>query len=172
MLTLFQRAIIVNAIILSKVWYISHPYPLPLKYSKLIHKEIFSYLWLSKYNPIKRDVVHQGKYSGGLGIFNVFYKSQSLLVTTILKQFLISQENDSIMKYYCALRLNPYFNIREIPSNVSYVCPNYFNDLIESIKKIIHMPRFPNVNSLDMYLVILPKCHPIVQHNANKYKLK
>ena len=36
--TIFQRALIINTIILSKVWYIAHTYPLPSKHSKLINK--------------------------------------------------------------------------------------------------------------------------------------
>ena len=121
--TIFQRALIINTIILSKVWYIAHTYPLPSKYSKLINKEIFPYLWLSKYNPLKRDNVHQCKYNGGLGVLNVLHKAQSILVSTFLKQFLNSQEDESILKYYCSLRVNPIFNIRETPLNVSSACP-------------------------------------------------
>ena len=84
-LTLYQRANIINSLILSKVWYNAHTYPLPKKYSKLINKEIFEYLWISKLNPIKRDVLYQSKTSGGLGIFNVLVKSQSIIASTFLK---------------------------------------------------------------------------------------
>lgn len=41
--TVFQRAFIINATILSKVWYITHTHHLPCKYSKVINKEIFPY---------------------------------------------------------------------------------------------------------------------------------
>ena len=156
-LTLFQRAVIINATILSKVWYIAHTYPLSCKYSKLINKEIFPYLWLSKYNPIKRESVHQCKYNGGLGVINVFYKAQSILASTFLNQFLNSDENDSILKYYCSIRLNPIFNIRELPSNISYSCPKYLDDLVKLTRKLIHIPKFPNVNSSDIYSMFLPK---------------
>ena len=52
-LTLFQRASYVNACILSKIWYISHIYPLGYRYGQMIEKLIFSYLWGGKYQPIK-----------------------------------------------------------------------------------------------------------------------
>ena len=133
-LTIFQRAVIINATVLSKVWYIAHTYPLPCKYSKLINKEIFYYLWLSKYNPIKRDNVHQCKLNGGLGVLNVFQKAQAILLSTFLNHFLNSGENDSILKYYCSIRLNPIFNIREMPLNVSFICPKYLNDIIIQIR--------------------------------------
>ena len=124
-LTLYQRAIVINSFLLSKVWYIAHTYPLPKKYSDSITTEIFKYLWQSKSNPIKRDVVYQIKSKGGLGIFNVFLKAKCILTSTFLKQFLSSQENDSFLKYYCSIRINPIFNIRDLPINVTYVCPWY-----------------------------------------------
>ena len=108
-------------------------------------------VWKSKYNPIKRDIVHQSKCNGGLGLMNVLYKAQSILISTFLKQFLNSQENHSFLKYYCSLRLNPLFNIRELPRNVSYVCPKYLDNLVHLTRKLIHIPKFPNVNSRDIY---------------------
>ena len=81
-LTLYQRAVVINSFLLSKVWYIAHTYPLPKKYSDLLTTEIFNYLWQSKLNPIKRDAVYQIKSKGGLGIFNVFLKAKCILTST------------------------------------------------------------------------------------------
>ena len=92
-----------------------------------------------------------------------FFKAQSILVSTFLKQFLNSSENNSIIKYYCSLRLNPIFNIRELPLNVSYVCPKYLENLVLLTRKLIHIPKFPNVNSRAIYAIFLPK----VQSPAN-----
>ena len=78
---------------MSKVWYTAHTYPLAIKYAKLITKEIFHFQWQSNYNPIKREVLHQSKDEGGLGIFNVFYKLHGIFVSTFLKHFLNSEEN-------------------------------------------------------------------------------
>ena len=44
-LSIYQKVVIVNSMIASKLWYVSHVYPLPLEYSKLINKEIFKYIW-------------------------------------------------------------------------------------------------------------------------------
>ena len=148
-LTLYQRAIVINSLILSKVWYTAHTYPMPAKFSKLIQKEIFEYLWQSKANPIKREVVYQSKTKGGLGIFNVFLKTQCILTSTFLKHFLVSKENDSFLKLFCAIRLNPVFNIRELPENVTYISPWYLNVAINNIRKFLHIKNFPNIKSLD-----------------------
>ena len=52
-LTLYQRAVVINSILLSKVWYNAHTYPLIKKYSDKILKEVFEYLWHSRLNLIR-----------------------------------------------------------------------------------------------------------------------
>ena len=167
--TLYQRAILINSLILSKVWYVAHTYPLPKKYSNLMNKEIFKYLWKSKLNPIKRDVVYQDKTKGGLGVSNVLLKSQCLIASTFLKQFIASQENETFLKYFCAIRVNPIFNIRELPTNVCYVPPWYFNETIVNIRKCLHLKKFPYIKSADMYQFLLPESKPAVEE---RYRLK
>ena len=165
--TLHQRAIIVNTLILSKVWYVAHTYPLPKRYANLISKEVFEFLWKSKLNPIKRDVVYQEKNKGGLGVFNVLLKSQCIIASTFLKHFLDSQENDSFLKYFCSIRVNPIFNIRELPEKVTYVCPWYFNDIIINIRKCLHYEKFPCIRSSGMYDFLLSETKPLVNERHN-----
>ena len=166
-LTIFQRVIIINALILSKVWYTAHTYPLPLKYSKLINKEIFTFLWLSKYNPIKREVLYQDKSSGGLGLLNVYSKSQSIFISTFIKQFLSSNEDETLLKYFCAMRLNPLFNIRILPKNAAFLCPKFLNDTVIEVRKLTRIKNFPNINSGDIYQNNLQQ----VQLNVDRYIL-
>ena len=150
-----MAVVVIHSFLLSKLWYIAYTYPLPKTYYNLITKEIFEYLWQSKLNPIKRDVVYQSKSKGGLGIFNVFLKAKCILTSTFLKQFLFSQENDSFLKYFCSIRINPIFNIRDIPINVTYICPWYFNDIVNNIRTFLHLRHFPCIESSDMYLALV-----------------
>lgn len=69
-LTLHQKAIIVNSLVFSKAWYTSHIYPLPVKYAKLISKEVFFYIWGKKCEFIKRDTLTLPKLEGGIGIIS------------------------------------------------------------------------------------------------------
>ena len=43
-INLYQRAITVNTLIMSRLWYVAHTYPLPMTFSDQINKEIFSFL--------------------------------------------------------------------------------------------------------------------------------
>ena len=172
-LTLYQRATVINSLVLARVWYNAHTYPLPIKYSKLIHKEIFEYLWQSKSNPIKRDVVHQETINGGLGICNILIKSECILTSTFLKHFLVSEENGSLIKYFCSIRINPIFNIRILPNNVAYICPWYLNNVVINVRKCYHLKHFPNIKTSDMYRFMLPECEPtvITRHNLQWKKI-
>ena len=65
--TLYQKVILINCLVVSKLWYVAHVYPLPLKYTGMINKEIFNFIWGSKANPIKIEVLYNKKENGGLG---------------------------------------------------------------------------------------------------------
>ena len=72
--TVYQKSVIVNSLLSSKIWYAAHVYPLPLESSKKINHELFGYIWKYNYDPIKRDVLCNPKCNGGINIINVFNK--------------------------------------------------------------------------------------------------
>ena len=73
---MYQKAIIVNCMLLSKLWYIAHTYPLPDSVSKKINKDIFEYIWGLKNNPVNRNTLILQKVEGGLGVINIDIKSK------------------------------------------------------------------------------------------------
>ena len=155
-LNIFQRAIVINAVISSKIWFTAHIYPLPLKYAIMINKEIFKFIW-NHYNtnPIKREILNRGKCQGGIGLLNIFYKAKSIFVNTLIKLFLKYNEN-TLMKYYMAIRINSIFNIRLLPNTVSYKNTPYYEYAVDTIRRCVHHKDFPNVNSKVIYAIILP----------------
>ena len=64
-LTLYQRALYANSCMLSKIWYLSHVYPLTLFFAKEINKTIFPYIWNGNYEPISRITLFRPKNEGG-----------------------------------------------------------------------------------------------------------
>ena len=160
--TLYQKAALVNSLISSKLWYISHVYPLPLKYTTLINREIFHFLWGSYANPIKREVLYNTKSKGGIGLLNIDQKSKSILISTVIRQFLLS-ERDDIIRFYLANRIGDIFNIVNIPRKSSNVNTPYFEFSIDTIKKCRWHKKFPNLRSKDIYEVISPQCKPNIE---------
>ena len=112
--TLYQKAILINCLIASKLWYVSHVYPLPIENTTLINGEIFTFIWGSAANPIKREVLYNKRVNGGLGLLNVYQKAKSIFVSTIVKSFLLSNEND-LIRYYLSNKIGYMFNIKRPP---------------------------------------------------------
>ena len=155
-LNVYQRAIIINAMISSKLWFTAHIYPLPLKYSILINKEIYKFIWNHyNVNPIKREILNRSKQQGGIGLLNIYYKAKSIFVGTIVKLFQKNGEN-TLLKYYMAIRINALFNIRVLPNKISYRNTPYYEYAVDTIRKCVHLKEFPNVNSKVIYSLILP----------------
>ena len=90
---LYQKAIIINCMILSKVWYTCHTYPLSYEHSKSIERIIFPYIWNSKSDPLKRNVLYNKKEAGGINLLNVHCKAISIFAKTFLRLFISSEEN-------------------------------------------------------------------------------
>ena len=158
-LSLYQKVILVNSLLASKIWYVSHVYPLPLTFCKLIENEFLNFIWKRNYRPIKRDVLYNPKIHGGLGLVNIFLKAKSIFVATTLKRFINANES-SLIKYYLALRINTLFNIRDIPVDCSHVNAPFYEYSVDIIRKCVHRDEFPNTNSKGIYEMILPIIQP------------
>ena len=109
-LTMYQKAVVINSVILSKLWYITHVYPLPISVSKKVNKEIFEYVWGMKNNPINRNTLMLPKDKGGLGLINVDVKSKCILANTFLKAFNNPDQITFMMDYYNSIRIGQFFN--------------------------------------------------------------
>ena len=163
--TLYQKATLINSLIASKIWYVSHVYPLPIKYSTLINKEIFTFLWGSNSNPIKRIVIYNKKGNGGLGLLNIFQKAKSIFVGTMIRSFLLSDVND-LIRYYIANKVGNIFNIINDQRNITSSNAPYYEYAIDTIKICKTHKNFPHIKSKDIYEIISPQCTPDI---VNKY---
>ena len=150
--TLFQKSIIINSLILSKVWYAAHVYPLPIEYSKKIVTEIISFIWKPNYNPISRDILYNHKLNGGIGLINVFRKAKSIYTATVIRNFYESKKND-IIQYYMALKLYTLFGMT-LPYKFSYRNTPYYEHCLDTIRKCKEFKNFPNVKSREIYDMI------------------
>ena len=150
-LTLFQRAAYVNSCILSKLWYIAHIYPLSPSYGLLIQRAVFKYLWGGRYEPIKRVTVCMEKKYGGLGVFDCITKAKAIIVNSFLKSYIGERGDQSLMLYYCKMRMDR-FVARESSLLFVFSCPSpYYSFILDFVAKSAQFPNFPLFNNKALY---------------------
>ena len=92
-LSMYGKAIIVNVMILSKLWYLASIIVVPETLIKALERLIFSFIWgRENWEPIKRSTLYLSKEQGGLGLVNIALKVISLHLVFVSK--IIYNDND------------------------------------------------------------------------------
>ena len=160
--TLFQKACIVNSLIASKIWYTAHVYPYSLEISKIINKDVYKFIWNSNSEFLSRETLCNSKDNGGIGLINIFLKAKSIFTATTLK-FLLNSEENSLARYYMFNKVDKFLKFRNPPNEISNVNTTYYEYAVENFRKICKAPKFPNMNSKDIYKEIKPKWQPKIE---------
>ena len=156
-LTLFQRAIYANSCLLSKVWYITHIYPLTQYYAKEINKVTFNYIWNGSYEPIRRSTVYRSRKEGGLGIINCLVKFQVISLNSFLQCCNDEDSNNPLILYYCYMRMGNIISMNYSARHASLTITPYYEIIYNMLKKILHIKGFPQVSKQDIYTHLLTK---------------
>ena len=156
-LSIYQKAVLINYVVYARLWYISHVYPLPLRYANQIKRISFHYLWGKEYEPVRRSTLTLPKHEGGLGIIDIFYKSQSILASSFIKCY--SNENgvNWLIDYYNNIRCAQLLRIPSNPQQVSYIGTEYYSEIIPVIRKCTQVPGFPHLSAKCIYEKLMPK---------------
>ena len=171
-LTMYQKAIIINCIIHSKLWYVAHIFPLPIRYANKIKRLTFHYLWGKTYEPIKRSTLSLSKHEGGLGVIDIFYKSQSILTSSFIKSYNNEYGLNYLADYYTDIRVAQLLNRSSNPVQVSYIGTSYYREIISIIQKCTHTKGFPEINAKLIYENITPKHKPNIESLYSLYNWK
>ena len=108
---MYQRAVLLNCVIFSKLWYVAHVFPLPISYANKIKRIAFNYIWGRKnYEPIRRSTLSLPKDEGGMGVIDILYKSQSILATSFIKMYFNDFKITFMSDYYNHIRIGQLFN--------------------------------------------------------------
>ena len=82
-LSLKGRRIIINQVLLSKLWYIGQIYTIPKHIKKQIEKRIYDFLWEEKKIRPPRHLIQLPIWKGGLGILDIDTQLNSLKIKCI-----------------------------------------------------------------------------------------
>ena len=102
-LTFYGKIVIIKILLISQLIYLGTCYTMPPVYVKKLNKIIYSFLWKSKREKVKRAVVINPILQGGLGMVYVNAKLKSLRLSWIPK---ILQDKKQPWKFLCLFWTN------------------------------------------------------------------
>ena len=155
-LTLFQRVTYANSCILSKIWYITHIYPLTKNAAKVIDQTLLNYIWKGRYRPIRRSTVIRPRGEGGLGIIDCFIKSRVILLKSFLRCHISEEYSNPLMLYYIYTRLHNILPMEYSVHNASVSTTPYYEIIYGLIKDILHRSGCPLISNKKLYRFMLP----------------
>ena len=86
-LTCYGKIIIIKCLIIPQIVYVATVVPMPEYICKGLHKTIYSFLWNSKREKVKRNICIKPEVEGGLGMVDLYAKSKSLKLSWLYKFF-------------------------------------------------------------------------------------
>lgn len=103
-LTLRGKVLVINALMLAKMWYVLGVIPMPMGISKRLKKDVLNFLWGSKPSKISYNALIETIEESGLGLQDPELKKKSFRVKTV-KTFL-NEENKAEWKIHMRMFLN------------------------------------------------------------------
>ena len=105
-LSLRGKALIINALALSKIWYVASLIHMPLWVLKELNSLVFDFFWRTKRELVARAVVVQPFLQGGFAVVDTKLKVWSLLAQWVKRQVSSTSPWTSLMAYWFSLHFN------------------------------------------------------------------
>ena len=122
------KTLIINTILLSKLWYVCTVFPLPKDLLQEINKIIYTFLWNNKNpEPVARETLFLPRERGGLGILVPSIESQALRTKYLLQ---LGKENNTniwtyLGRYWVASKIHNFTPEWNFPKRNTY--PKNYN---------------------------------------------
>ena len=85
------------------------------------------------------------------------------MINTFLKIYKNNEQRNTLMDYYCYMRLNNILPSDFSLHNASIVSTSYYNMIIDGIRDIIHLPGFPSITNEKLYNNMLTKVESLAE---------
>ena len=97
------------------------------------------------------DIVKSLVYLSHIPSLNWTSKTHRKVIFLYIISFTSSEENNSLDKYYCVIRLDPLLKIRELPVNVSFMSTPYYSIAIDIVRNCKNVNHFPIITFQNIY---------------------
>lgn len=142
-LTLKGKVLVINALMLSKIWYVLSVTPLPHRYFKRIKESVLDFLWGKGRVKIAYDTLIGGTEEGGLGLLDPFLRMKTLRIK-LVKSFLDIKRKvmwKNVLEYF--LRKCGYFNMEcnvlwmKTKKDMLTGIPTFYEEVLEAWGKFL-----------------------------------
>ena len=111
--TLYGRALLLNALALSKLWYVSSICSMSPSWVIKFNKLVYKFLWNQGHEWLARTTTCLPKLGGGVAMVNIELKIQAFLIKHVLHLILKFGESDSpswvyLARYWLGMKLRNY----------------------------------------------------------------
>ena len=149
-LSLTGKVLILNAVILAKVWYKASVLPLLPPDQRTLEKLIFDFLWDGKPDPIQRRTVYLPTAQGGLGLTHPLYQQQSLHLKILyyVTSTLHDQPWLQLPRYWLGRTLAPlrrgwaFLGDNHLPHFIGADIPPYYRQLLDNFS-VMDLSQLP-----------------------------
>ena len=139
------RSVILKAVLCSSIWYVGSLILMPQSVEKRLNKLLFTFLWNSQPEALKREMLLNDFPNGGLNVIDIKTKIESFLVKQVLQLFNGSQVKWKYLAiYWIGLHLREY-----VPSFASLSIPHaeripdYYRYALRLFRKFVELvPTF------------------------------
>ena len=108
-LTLYGKTELLNSTALSQIWYVAQNLDIKKEYIDKIEKEIFKFLWHPlQYEPIRRQTIYLERKNGGLGLQNIYKRTQAFKYAKYVDLFKEVKPWHTIIAYNMGQRLKEH----------------------------------------------------------------
>ena len=118
---------------------------------------LFRYIWCGRYEPIRRTTIFKPKCIGGIGLINCQLKSKSLLANSFLKCYINEDYKNSLMIYYCFLRMSNTIEKDFSVHDAAIISPPFYQAMLNTVDNFLNVSTFPILSTKKMYESMLPK---------------
>lgn len=95
------RALVINALALSRVWYVASLVPMPPWALRELNTIIFKFFWGGKRDLVARDVLVHSQEEGGFGVVSIPFKVSALLAQWVRRFSLSPSGWVSLLTFWC-----------------------------------------------------------------------
>ena len=152
-LSLYGKAMIVNVMALSKLWYICSVLCVPERFIALIEKEIFRFVWSDRMELVNRNTCFLPKDKGGIALVDIRMKITSIQLCQISKIVYCQELSWTVFgNIWLGIQLHSFddYNFSNSIPHCIEDLPNYY----DSLKNTLNV-----IKNLDENISLLSKAH-------------